>query len=247
MPAAIIEIIVIIIMVIVVSFLQKDIKVSKFFISSAAFMITAGGTVAASILHFSSKELLNSILFLKEIFLKKQIDPSGMANIVIELSNLFREKGREGLKIIRKDITHPVLITGLDLLSTVDIEEDEFTEVFQISIRSSYDNLKKYERMFGDMAVYAPMFGLLGTLIGLIQLLRELADPKTITPNMAIALVTTLYGIALAAFIFMPISGKIKEKSELELKNSQIIYDGFLMIYKGLGPFAIEQKLKAYL
>jgi chemotaxis protein MotA len=97
------------------------------------------------------------------------------------------------------------------------------------------------------MGIYAPMFGLLGTLIGLIQLLGELPDPKTIAPNMAIALVTTFYGIALAGFVFLPISGKIKTKSNIELKNTQIIFDGLLMIYQGHGSLSIEHKLQAYL
>ncbi len=169
-----------------------------------------------------------------------------MINIMIELNNLFKEKGKEGLSVVRKEIGHPVIIMGIELLST-DIELDEFRELLQSTIKSGYLDMKKYERVFADMGTYAPMFGLVGTLVGLIQLLKELADPKTIAPNMAIALVTTLYGILLAAFVFLPISGKIKSKSDIELKNSQIIYDGFLMILKGYGPFAIEQKLRTYL
>jgi chemotaxis protein MotA len=246
MPIAIIEVFFIILLIVIASILQKDIKVSKFFLSSSAFMITFGGTFAASLLQFSGKEMLNSIRFLKHIFFKKQIYPDNMINMVIELSNLFREKGREGLKIVKKDITHPLLQTGINLLS-IDLEVDEFSELFQVGIKSSYGDLKKYERVFSEMGTYAPMFGLFGTLVGLIQLLRELSDPRTIAPNMAIALVTTLYGIALAGFIFLPISGKIKVKSDIELKNSQIIFDGFVMMRKGFGPLTIEQKLRAYL
>ena len=246
MPVAIIEIVVIIILIVVVSIFQKDIQFSKFFISGSAFSITFGGTLAASFLHFSAKEVLAAFRFLKEILFKNQVYPEHMTGIVIELSTLFRDKGREGLKAVRKEIDHPLLLAGIDLLS-IDIEDEEFSDQLQITISSLYGRMKKYERIFGDMGVYAPMFGLLGTLIGLIQLLRELADPQTIAPNMAIALVTTLYGIALAGLVFLPISGKIKLTAETELKNSQIIYDGLMMIKQGLGPFTIEQKLRAYI
>ncbi|MFC1855439.1 motility protein A [Thermodesulfobacteriota bacterium] len=246
MPIAIIEAFVVVFLVVLVSFLQKDIRISEFFLSSSAFLITFGGTMAASLIHFSTKEIVESLKFLKHIFLRDQISPDNMANMVIELSKLFKDKGREGLKIVRGDISHPILLTGIDLLS-VDMEDDEFSELFEVGIKRSYSEVKKFERVFREMGVYAPMFGLFGTLVGLIQLLRELSSPQTIAPNMAIALVTTLYGIALAGFVFMPISGKIKTKSEVELKNSQIIYDGFIMIKKGYGPFAVEQKLRAYM
>ena len=102
-------------------------------------------------------------------------------------------------------------------------------------------------KLFDQMATFAPAFGMIGTLIGLIKMLRTLHDPSRIGPGMAVALVTTFYGAVLAYMFFIPLSGKLSLRSQEELLHKAIILEGILAIQSGDNPRIVAEKLKSYL
>jgi chemotaxis protein MotA len=100
--------------------------------------------------------------------------------------------------------------------------------------------------VFKKMAIYAPSFGMLGTLIGLIQMLSLLANPETLGPAMAVALLTTFYGSLLATVIFLPIAGKLRSRTMQEVMNFEIIFQGAVSILQDNNPLSVYEKLSSF-
>jgi len=101
--------------------------------------------------------------------------------------------------------------------------------------------------IFSSMGTYAPAFGMIGTLIGLVQMLANLDDPSSIGPKMAVAMITTFYGAVLANLFFIPMSDKLMGRNEEEITNMNIIFEGILSIREGEHPKLMEDKLKVYM
>ena len=102
-------------------------------------------------------------------------------------------------------------------------------------------------KIFEDWGALAPAFGMIGTLIGLVQMLMVMDDPKSIGPAMAVALITTFYGSVMANLMFLPVAGKLKVRREDEVKYKQLIVEGIAAIQVGDNPRVVEQKLYTYL
>ena len=101
--------------------------------------------------------------------------------------------------------------------------------------------------VFRKMAIYAPSFGMMGTLIGLVQMLRQLSNPETIGPAMAVALLTTFYGMLLSTLFFLPIAGKLKDRTLVEVINLEIIFEGAISILEDNNPIFVYEKLSSYI
>jgi chemotaxis protein MotA len=101
--------------------------------------------------------------------------------------------------------------------------------------------------LFNAMAKYAPAFGMIGTLIGLVQMLRSMDDPTTIGPSMAVALITTLYGALFANLLFIPIAGKLKARSDEEVMYREVVLEGVSLIQSGDNPRMVAENLKVFL
>ena len=101
--------------------------------------------------------------------------------------------------------------------------------------------------LYEKAASYAPYFGMIGTLIGLINMLKNMSDPDTIGPNMSVALVTTLYGSMLANWISTPIATKLSTNNDIEIMMKEVMIEGLLSIQAGENPRVIEEKLKSFL
>ncbi len=97
------------------------------------------------------------------------------------------------------------------------------------------------------MATFAPAFGMIGTLIGLVQMLNMLSDPSSIGPAMAIALLTTFYGTILSTLFFLPISGKLKARTMIEVINMEIIFEGAIAILKNNNPLMVFERLSSFI
>ena len=134
------------------------------------------------------------------------------------------------------------------MCSLIADESDE--EVIRSTLRTEIDSMKMrhfiVQDIFRRMGVYAPAFGMLGTLIGLIQLLSRLDDPSTIGNAMAIALLTTFYGSLLSTMIFLPIAGKLKARTVVEVINLEIAYEGAISILQDNSSLSVYEKLSAF-
>jgi chemotaxis protein MotA len=125
-------------------------------------------------------------------------------------------------------------------------DEETLRSAMRIEIDSMQMRHFIVQDVFKKMAVYAPSFGMLGTLIGLIQMLSLLADPKTLGPAMAVALLTTFYGSLLSTVIFLPIAGKLRSRTMLEVMNFEIIFQGALSILQDNNPLSVYEKLSSF-
>ena len=132
-------------------------------------------------------------------------------------------------------------------LSVDGLEPNSIREILQTEIVAIQDRHKLGSDIFTTIGTFAPALGMIGTLIGLVQMLQTMNDPSTIGPAMAVALLTTFYGALLANILCLPIAGKLKNRSNDEVMMKELMAEGIIAIAKGDNPRIIEQKLNAYL
>jgi chemotaxis protein MotA len=131
---------------------------------------------------------------------------------------------------------------------TVDgVKTEDIGQIMEKKMELTKKGLETGSNIFAAMAAYAPAFGMIGTLIGLVQMLANLDDPSTIGPKMAVAMITTFYGAIMANLFFIPMSDKLKGRTDEEITNMNIVYEGILSIREGEHPKLMEDKLKVYL
>lgn len=127
------------------------------------------------------------------------------------------------------------------------MESDAIEEVMQTEIENVSNRHSLGAEIFSTMGAFAPAIGMLGTIIGLVQMLMQMSDPSSIGAPMAVALLTTFYGTGLANLLFIPISGKLKTRSKQEVLMKEMILEGVISIQSGDNHRIVEQKLKAFL
>jgi len=126
-------------------------------------------------------------------------------------------------------------------------KEDLIRDTLHIEIESMKQRHFIIQDVFRKMAIYSPSFGMMGTLIGLVQMLRQLSNPETIGPAMAVALLTTFYGMLLATLFFLPIAGKLKDRTMVEVITLEIIFEGAISILEDNNPIFVYEKLSSYI
>jgi chemotaxis protein MotA len=216
------------------------------FINIPALMITAGGTVAATLMNYPLGDILRVVGVIKNAFLHKMRSPQQTIKNLVS----FAEKARrEGLLALEKDLStvdDPFLKGGLEL--AIDgLDPDLVTSMLKMELNFLMERHRRGQGMFRAMGKFAPAFGMLGTLIGLIQMLRSIEDPSTIGPGMAVALITTFYGTLIANLICLPLAGKLETISEHEVMVKELVIEGIRAIQSGDSPRVVERKLASFL
>lgn len=214
------------------------------FVNIFGVMIVLGGTVAATLLTFRYKEVSSAFQAALFVFTGESRDPNDMVETLIRLCNISR---REGLLKLSDIKTESHFLKKACQLIADSAEEN----VIRTALRTEIDSLKMRHLMVQDvfrkMGTYAPAFGMLGTLIGLIQMLSKMDDPSTIGPSMAVALLTTFYGSFLSTMIFLPIAGKLKARTIVQVINLEIIFEGAISILVNNNPIIVYEKLSSYI
>ncbi|MDI6799966.1 MAG: MotA/TolQ/ExbB proton channel family protein [Actinomycetota bacterium] len=211
-----------------------------------SMMITFGGTIAATLINFTLPQITGVIKILKNAFFGASENITELIAIIVK----FAEKARkEGLLSLEDDVSQlddPFMQKGIQLV--IDGTDPELVrDILVTELSFLEDRHKLGKNIFEAMASYGPAFGMIGTLIGLVQMLRNLDDPSKIGPGMAVALLTTFYGALSAYLIFTPIAGKLSVKSGQEILNKELMIEGILSIQAGNNPRIIEEKLMAFL
>ncbi len=214
------------------------------FLNVPGIMIVAGGTIAATLLTVPFKDLVNALKAAYYVFTRDRTNASDMIDTMIELSKISHRHGL--LKMTHIKTESKVLKRACNLLAEAASEQ-----VIRNTLQNEIDSLVArhfaVQDVFKKMANYAPAFGMLGTLIGLIQMLGKLDDPGSIGPSMAIALLTTFYGTLLATMVFLPIAGKLRARTLSEVTNLQIIREGSISILTNDQWVHVYEQLSAYL
>lgn len=220
------------------------------FVNVPGLMIVAGGTIAATFLTVSFKDVLKAFKAAYIVFSRDKANAQKMIQTMLELSRISHRHGLVKLGDV-KTSSH-VLKRAANLLAEAASEQ-----VIRNTLQNEIDSLimrhHTVQDVFKKMAAYAPAFGMLGTLIGLIQMLSELDNPETIGPSMAVALLTTFYGSLLSTMVFLPIAGKLRARTMSEVANLEIIREGcigiltndhYMHVYEQLASFLPEAERK---
>ncbi|MBT5855532.1 motility protein A [bacterium] len=211
-----------------------------------SIIIVLGGTVVSGLLNFPSSQLKRAVQSLKVIFSLRQVS---YIEDIEWLSSLANKARKEGLDSILPDLEpckdhflHDGLQLVVDRLSTEELEKVLKEDISYIAKRHMLSI-----NVFEQLGRYAPAFGLLGTVIGLIRLLANLTDPSQVGPGMAIALVTTFYGVFFANLIFYPIAGRLQACSFEEALQKELFLVGLIALAKNEPAFVIREKMMLFL
>lgn len=214
------------------------------FVNIPGIMIVVGGTLSATLLTFPLNDVLSAFKAAVFVFSSKQDNPNDMVFTMIELCKITRKEGLVGLSRTKTD--HAFVAKACMLISD-GAEESIISDTLTIEIDAMKERHFIVQDVFTKMNAYAPAFGMIGTLIGLVQMLANLADPSSVGPAMGVALLTTFYGAVLAFMIFGPIAGKLKSITAKEVMNLQIIFDGASAITQDANPRMVYEKLSSYI
>jgi chemotaxis protein MotA len=214
------------------------------FVNIPGIMIVVGGTLSATLLTFPLNDVLSAFKAAVFVFSSKQDNPNDMVFTMIELCKITRKEGLVGLSKTKSD--HAFVSKACMLISD-GAEESIISDTLTIEIDAMKERHFIVQDVFTKMNAYAPAFGMIGTLIGLVQMLANLADPSSVGPAMGVALLTTFYGAVLAFMIFGPIAGKLKSRTAQEVMNLQIIFDGASSITQDANPRMVYEKLSSYI
>lgn len=211
-----------------------------------SIMITLGGTFAATLISYPLKTVGNVFKISRNAFFTKEDDPNEIIEKIINLANIARREGLLALEEAAHELDDDYLEKGILLI--VDGTDPELVKnIMETELTFIEERHRQGQDLFRSMGASAPAFGMIGTLIGLINMLKHLDDPSTLGPSMAVALVTTFYGSVLANLFFNPTAEKLKYKSDQEILYKEILLEGILSIQAGENPRIIEEKLKAFL
>jgi len=215
------------------------------FVDIPSLLIVVGGTIGTVLIHFPFGDFFSSISVLKKAILHKATDPKERVSMLVEYAGKARKEGVLSLQSVLAGVDDLFLQKGLQM--AVDGQEPEaLKEMLDREIDYIEERHDKGADIFVAMGTYAPAMGMIGTLVGLVQMLQNLSDPSSIGPAMAVALLTTFYGAVIANVVCTPISGKLKNRSATEVLDKTLIAEGLKLILKGENPRIIEQKLHAY-
>jgi len=216
------------------------------FLNLRSVMITLGGTVAATLINYRLPDVIGLFTVVKKAFFHSSSSPPEMIRILVRFAEKARREGILSLEGEVEKVGDNFLKNGIQL--AVDGTEPALIrDILSTEIAFLEERHKLGQNIFRSMGIYAPAFGMSGTLIGLIQMLRTLDDPSSIGPGMAVALITTFYGVLLSNLLFLPLAGKLKTRSEEEILIKQLIIEGIVSIQSGDNPRMVEDRLKVFL
>ncbi|MCA9771589.1 MAG: MotA/TolQ/ExbB proton channel family protein [Myxococcales bacterium] len=216
------------------------------FIDVPSLVMVFGGTIGVTFINYPLGTVLGAGGLMKHAFISHPPDSAATTKKIVEFSSIVRREGILALQEPLKSLEDPFLKKGIQL--AVDGQEpDGIRDILGLEISNLEERHKLGAELFASMAATSPAMGLLGTLIGLVTMLKSLDDPSSIGPAMALALLTTFYGAIFANVLFLPVSGKLKFRSKEESSAMAIAVEGVLAITNGDNPRVVEQKLHAYL
>jgi chemotaxis protein MotA len=218
----------------------------KPFIDLSSVFITLGGTFTATLMSYHWTTFMDVLKIAKNAFTTKESDIGETVRTLVRFADKARREGLLALDEDADELADPFMQKGIRLV--VDGTTQELVRnILETELTFVADRHKTGQSLFETMGAYAPAFGMIGTLIGLIQMLLVLDDPNKIGPGMAVALVTTFYGSVMANMVFLPIATKLKMRNAREVFIKEAVIEGVLSIQAGDNPRVVQEKLQAFL
>lgn len=216
------------------------------FVHIPSFILVVGGMLCAVLIHFSLKQFLSIFSIIKKTFTTQLKSPQEIIQLMVNYAAISRRDGALALEEQIRKIDDTFLIKGLQMI--VDGQDEEaIRSIMELEIQNLQERHSMGKKLLEFMGAAAPAFGMIGTLVGLVQMLQNLSDPSQIGSGMAVALITTFYGAVLANLIFIPLAGKLGIYSKAEALIMEMAVEGLCAISRGENPTVVREKLQAFI
>ena len=218
------------------------------YINLSGIMIVFGGSLSATLLNFRLKDVLRAFTSVAHVFTNEREKPIDTLIEVMRLNDVVRRSGRLALDShsansqMKNRIMSKAIQLSIDNLSYDDIVVALRTEIYSVKVRDTIN-----QEVFKKLALYAPSMGMIGTLIGLVEMLGNMRNPAELGPAMALALITTLYGAFLATLVFNPIAGKLRVVMLESIINLEIIYEGAMSLATNGSVMVLYERAVSYI
>lgn len=212
----------------------------------SAIMIVLGGTFCAALVNFSPSTLKHALIASKDVFFDKKPFHMNVIDEIIYLAHEARVKGLFSLNNMIDKIKDPFLKRGIQL--SIDFNNPQMIyDILKAEISYEEEEELINSRIFEALGGYAPTFGIVGAVFGLIQIMAYIQQPDILAQGIAVAFVSTLYGVGFANLFFLPVAGKLKMNTREKILLKEVILQGIVSIQMEEHPMVIEEKLLAYL
>lgn len=220
-------------------------NITRFF-DIGSLLLVLGGTLGATLVQFSSGEIRAAWSLLKGVSRERPFHPSERVRDLLLLSQRVKQGGLLTLEDEASRIRDQFLRTGLEIAADGQPELD-IKRILETEVLTTTERDVRAVEVLQAMGTYAPALGLIGTLLGLVQLLGSLQDPATVGPAMSVALLTTFYGALLANLVFIPLAGKLRAYTEEQALVKALTIEGVLSISRQESPIILEQRLQQFM
>ena len=215
------------------------------FIDYPSFMVVVGGAIAAAMISFPLKNFLGVFGVTKNVFFNRLENIPELIETIVSLAETARRDGLLALESRMDEIENPFIVLGIQM--AVDGTRPEVIEdIMRNEVEAVATRHRDGKSILDQMGRFAPAFGMIGTLMGLIIMLGNMSDPSAICGGMAVALITTLYGAIISNVFFLPFAEKLGFMNKQELLAKEIVVRGIMAIQSGDNPRLIEQKLNTF-
>ena len=218
----------------------------QLFINIPALMIVVGGTLGATMINYPLRDVFGVFKVVKKALFAKNTSVAELIKRFMAFAQKSRKEGILALEAEVKQVNDEFLKKGVQL--AIDgLEPQEISDILETEVEFVRSRHQLGAEIFSTMGTFSPALGMIGTLIGLVQMLQTMDDPSKVGPAMAIALLTTFYGAIIANIVCLPISGKLKTRSKEEVLTKEMAIQGIVSLSNGDNPRILEQKLQAFI
>jgi len=214
------------------------------FINAPSIILVFGGTIGVTLINQRLVHVIGAVKVMMQAFFDRTTAPAALVPVIIDLATKARKDGVVSLE--NEPIDDPFIARGVRL-GADGLSPEMVKSTLTAELIALKDRHERGHRIFRFMGATAPSMGMIGTLVGLVQMLRTLDDPDMIGPSMAVALLTTMYGAILAFVVFNPIAEKLSNRTTEEVASKMLAIAGVESILKGDNTLVIQSKLDAYL
>lgn len=211
-----------------------------------AAIIVFGGTLGATLLNYPLNTFIDAIKSLKRAFVTEHIDFETTISNIVDLTEITRREGNLTLESIVPNIENDFMRKGVQLVAD-SASSRVIRDILNTQINQEEEQYLLASRVFETAGGFAPTFGIVGAVLGLIQVMQHIADPTQLGQGIATAFIATLYGVGVANLILIPLGGKIRIKAREELLVKEMILEGIMSIHAGDNPAIVEEKMYSFL
>lgn len=212
-----------------------------------SLFLVLGGTIASTMISTSVKQFRSILtVFGYLVFRRKRLEPRQAVEILVRISEKAQSSNRQALSTEARGVDDGFLYRALSLVGD-GLDRDFIKQTLETDISEIERRHTQVSNMVRTMGNFAPMFGMIGTVLGVTKVLQNVTDVENIVAGMSLALLTTLYGLILSTLLFIPSANKLKGMTAREVLTKEIITEGVLMIFDKEIPLKVEKYLMAYL